>query len=125
MEVFERQLPANRVESPATLSASVRLFCQNNGYEIESLELRSDVYYIRLRRPRQDAVSKRTSWSFLDNSIIDKWMRRTIIRQAPLIDLPALHPRARSLPRNVVSHRHARNKVDAVRREAEMQRSSI
>ncbi|KAI1158018.1 hypothetical protein F5B18DRAFT_122755 [Nemania serpens] len=55
MEVFERQLPANRVESPATLSASVRLFCQNNGYEIESLELRSDVYYIRLRRPRQDA----------------------------------------------------------------------
>ncbi|KAI1144680.1 hypothetical protein F4825DRAFT_458561 [Nemania diffusa] len=43
METIERQLPFNAVEDPKNFSLHLEMFCQQNGFEIESLELRNDI----------------------------------------------------------------------------------
>lgn len=111
MRIIERQMPCSSVKCPHALYASLRRLCDRKGYEIESLELRNDTYFIRLRVPELNAVNKINSQSFLDSSIIDKLLRRTMIRRAPLIDHPILRPQTTGLPRNAILHRRARNKA--------------
>ncbi|KAI1193907.1 hypothetical protein F5X97DRAFT_328071 [Nemania serpens] len=55
MRIIERQMPCSSVKCPHALYASLRRLCDRKGYEIESLELRNDTYFIRLRVPELNA----------------------------------------------------------------------
>lgn len=50
-EIIERQLHSNSVKSPQDLLITLKAFCKAKDFEMESLEMRNDVYIIRLKRP--------------------------------------------------------------------------
>lgn len=56
MDIIERQMPSSSVNCPHELSRSLQKFCRAKGFEIESLEMQSDTYIIRLRRPKHTRV---------------------------------------------------------------------
>ncbi|KAI0903660.1 hypothetical protein F4823DRAFT_617657 [Ustulina deusta] len=61
METIERQMPCDSVKSPEKLSENLERFCKDKGFEIESLELRNDMYIIRLRRPKQNGTNNKNN----------------------------------------------------------------
>jgi hypothetical protein len=54
MNRVERQIPAESIQNPQDLLKNIQVFCKSNGYRLESLEMRNDVYLISLSRPALD-----------------------------------------------------------------------
>lgn len=50
-DIIERHLHSNSVKSPQDLLITLRAFCKAKDFEMESLEMRNDIYIIRLKRP--------------------------------------------------------------------------
>lgn len=46
-----RQIPAESIKNPQELLKNIEAFCKGNGYKLESLEMRNDVYVISLGWP--------------------------------------------------------------------------
>ncbi|KAI0096596.1 hypothetical protein GGR51DRAFT_567157 [Nemania sp. FL0031] len=57
METLELRLRCHEVKEPHNLSGNVQRLCKEKKFELESLELRNEVYIIRLRRPRRSRAS--------------------------------------------------------------------
>ncbi len=110
METIERQMPCDSVKSPEKLSENLERFCKDKGFEIESLELRNDMYIIRLRRPKQNGKNNVSSHNPIGRSSINSQMCRKIIWLTPLIYLLALRPQANRVSGNTDSHNGAGNR---------------
>lgn len=50
-DIIERHLHSNSVKSPQDLLITLSVFCKAKEFEMESLEMRNDVYIIRLKKP--------------------------------------------------------------------------
>lgn len=50
-DIIERHLHSNSVKSPQDLLITLKTFCKAKNFEMESLEMRNDMYIIRLKRP--------------------------------------------------------------------------
>lgn len=51
METVERCVQSDDIKNPEDLVKNLRIFCRKNNFEMESLEMRNDVYVISVRRP--------------------------------------------------------------------------
>lgn len=58
MEVVERHIHSKIGQSPDDLSKEVKVWCDKNKYKIEALELRNDMYVIRIKPTTSHQVPK-------------------------------------------------------------------
>lgn len=58
MEVVERHIHSKIGQSPDDLSKEVKVWCDKNKYKIEALELRNDMYIIRIKPTTSHQVPK-------------------------------------------------------------------
>lgn len=69
-----RQIPAESIKNPQELLKNIEAFCKGNGYKLESLEMRNDVYVISLGWPVP--AKERAEGPAIDtvrNKMRDKW----------------------------------------------------